>query len=194
MSVKRVARRNPEARAAEILSQHHDVEHLPVPIERIATALGAEIREVDLDSDLSGMLVRNRERAGDRERRIISVQRSHSKKRKRFTIAHELGHLLMHPGRPFIAETEKIVHVDLRTNTPGYANLQEEREANQFAAALLMPAELVQKHWNALSVKHSDPVKVAGLLAREFDVSPIAMKYRIANLAIYPDLETLLGS
>jgi Zn-dependent peptidase ImmA (M78 family) len=188
MSVRRFARRNPEGRAAEILAQHHQSRALPIPVDEIARALGAEIRHVKFeDQDLSGMLVR------ERDQRIISVQKRHGVARKRFTIAHELGHLLMHPGRPIIAETDKLMHIDLRTKTPGYANPQEEREANQFAAALLMPAELVQNHWNSLSLTQDDPAEIADLMAREFGVSPIAMKYRIANLAIYPDLEALLG-
>jgi Zn-dependent peptidase ImmA (M78 family) len=187
MSVRRGLRRSPEVRAAEILSEYHASRKLPIPVEKIALQLGAEIRDVDLDADLSGILVRNR------ERRIISVQRSHVDARKRFTIAHELGHLLMHPGRPYIAETDKPVRVDLRANTPGYANIREEREANQFAAALLMPAEVVQEYWDALSVKYADPIRVATKMAKEFNVSPVAMKYRIANLAIYSDLEALLA-
>lgn len=188
MTVIRSARRDPERRAAEVLSAYHASLAVPVPVEEIATALGAEVREVDLDSDLSGMLVR------DRDVRVISVQRSHVERRKRFTIAHELGHLLMHPGRPYIAETELPVRVDLRATTPGYANPREEREANQFAAALLMPALLIQARWDELSSKYGDPNRTANKMADEFDVSQVAMKYRIANLGIYSDLETLLST
>jgi Zn-dependent peptidase ImmA (M78 family) len=188
MSEPRLARRDPEKRAIELLTKFRLQNAVPIPVDKIAEAIGAEIREVELDEDLSGMLVRNK------DSRIISVQRSHANARKRFTIAHELGHLLMHPGRPYIAETDRPVRLDLRTNTPGYANPREEREANQFAAALLMPATQVHKRWDSLSSRYGRPTEVASRMSTEFDVSSVAMKYRIVNLGIYSDLESLLSA
>ncbi|MGH7751081.1 MAG: ImmA/IrrE family metallo-endopeptidase, partial [Candidatus Dormibacteria bacterium] len=63
----------------------------PINVEYIAQRLNATVRYAKLGADLSGMLIR------DGDRTIISVARSHAKVRQRFTIAHELGHLLLHP-------------------------------------------------------------------------------------------------
>lgn len=65
------------------------------------------------DTDVSGVLVREDDRV------IIGVNRQHPVVRQRFTIAHELGHLLMHPGRPLIVE--KQVRVNFRDSVSSMA-------------------------------------------------------------------------
>ena len=184
MTLRRAGRRDPELRAEALLLRHHPDRTLPVPVEDIASAIGAEVKRVRLDPDLSGILVR------ERDRRVISVQVNHSETRQRFSVAHELGHLLMHPGRPYIAETDKPVRVSLRTKLPAYADPREEREANQFAAALLMPEELVQHWWDKFAdEKGSSPERQLEKMATKFGVSPQAMKYRVLNLGLYSEIE-----
>ena len=171
-------RRDPERRAAEVLRLHLPGElSPPIPVEKIAERLGAEIQNAKLDEDLSGMLVR------DSNRIIIAVASNHAWVRKRYTIAHELGHLVMHRGRPLIAETAHAIRVDRRLRAPGFADQREEREANQFAAALLMPPDLVTLHWNWQSGAVD-----AGMirnLAELFGVSSVAMQYRLINLGLF---------
>jgi Zn-dependent peptidase ImmA (M78 family) len=70
--------------------------------------------------------------------------------------------------------------VDLSASTevgepPGY-NWLHEREANEFAADLLMPAAMVRHHAAADDSPRS--------LAEIFKVSPIAMSYRLQNLGL----------
>lgn len=93
--------------------------------------------------------------------------------RARFTVAHELGHhLLRHHSR---------FHVDLATlpsEGPGdhLFDPRLEREANDFAANLLMPATLVRIAYS--------PGAPARSLAAQFEVSPLAMSYRLVNLGL----------
>jgi Zn-dependent peptidase ImmA (M78 family) len=73
-------------------------------------------------------------------------------------------------------------HVDLSASTevgepPGY-NWLHEREANEFAADLLMPAAMVRRHAGAVASPRD--------LAEAFEVSPIAMSYRLQNLGLSP--------
>src|SRR5437868_2237389 len=65
----------------------------PVPVERIARGLGAELRFVPYEGNISGMLFH------DEGTVIIGVNALHPRTRQRFTIAHELGHLLLKTGR-----------------------------------------------------------------------------------------------
>jgi len=130
------------------------------------------------DTDVSGVLVREDDRV------IIGVNRQHPVVRQRFTIAHELGHLLMHPGRPLIVE--KQVRVNFRDSVSSMATDQQEIEANQFAAALLMPREWVEREGGEL-LQQNAAVREAAFtasLATTFQVSAQAMRIRLVNLGI----------
>lgn len=85
--------------------------------------------------------------------------------RKRFTLAHEIGHLLRDPlGTVFR---------DAFISYPG-RNLSETR-ANQFAADLLMPSWMMHVYYSRLN-------RDVGKLAQKFDVSQRAMAIRIDSL------------
>lgn len=61
----------------------------------------------------------------------------------------------------------------------------KERQANQFAAALLMPAESIDERVkDALDSGVVSRDALASRLAQEFDVSIEAMTYRLINLGI----------
>lgn len=127
---------------AERLLREHGQRQPPIRVKDIAEALGIEVRLERVDDKLSGFLYRDR-KAG---RAVIGANRSHHPNRMNFTIAHELGHYLLHEGES--------VHLD--EGRPGYT-LQKrdensstgedlnEREANLFAAELLMPARSLER-------------------------------------------------
>jgi transcriptional regulator with XRE-family HTH domain len=98
-----------------------------------------------------------------------------NQQRRRFTLAHELGHHLLRHSASF--------HLDFfdtggsAGDAPGY-NWQHERAANEFAANLLMPADLVRRE--------VDRVRDIDELAAAFDVSRQAMAFRLAALGLRP--------
>ena len=106
---------------------------LPVPVKRLAEAAGIEVRARRLSRNESGMYV---QRGG---RRVIFYHPEHSWVRMRFTIAHELGHAELHGGAD--AAFVDIDMVALRNDISSTGLDHREREANAFAAALLMPRE-----------------------------------------------------
>ena len=71
---------------------------------------------------------------------LIGVNSLHHSNRRRFTVAHECGHLLLHAGETFI---DKSFRVNWRDGVSSLAVDRHEIEANQFAAELLMPFEMV---------------------------------------------------
>jgi Zn-dependent peptidase ImmA (M78 family) len=147
----------------------------PVDVEALAKRQGAQvIRQRYDEGDVSGMLLREPERV------IIGVNSFHAPVRQRFTIAHELGHLVLHRGRALILDTP--VRVNFRDRTSSLATDREEMEANRFAAALLMPADLVVAA--ARSSRASGVDALVDALATKFKVSPEAMSYRLVNLGI----------
>ncbi|MBY6206900.1 MULTISPECIES: ImmA/IrrE family metallo-endopeptidase [Halomonas] len=89
--------------------------------------------------------------------------------RQRFTQAHELGHVILghvNDGR----EPKRDTNFEVSTRDP------DEIAANRFAAELLMPEDYVRT-----AVKREFDIKK---LARLFDVSTTAMRFRLKNLGI----------
>jgi Zn-dependent peptidase ImmA (M78 family) len=118
------------------------------------------------------------------ERVVIGVNSVHAKTRQRFSIAHEIGHLLLHKGRPMFIDRDG--RLNRRDEVSTFGTDVEEIEANSFAAALLMPRHLLAE---AVSRLHNNSQAVSPeVLAKRFDVSVQAMQYRLINLGlIAPD-------
>lgn len=105
---------------------------------------------------------------------VIAVNRGQSRGRQRFTVAHELGHLLLSHHADF--------HIDLISSVaagepPGF-DWRHERAANTFAASLLMPAGMVRDDWLAADQN------AAELATRRYQVSQEAMGIRLAVLGL----------
>jgi Zn-dependent peptidase ImmA (M78 family) len=148
----------------------------PIAVEHIAEQLGATLTYEPFEGDVSAMLYR------DGQRTIIGINASHAPPRRRFSIAHEIGHLRLHPGRPVILD--QLVRVNYRDEKSSLATDQEEIAANAFAAELLMPEALVVREVDRhLGLVGTDDVKLIKELARTFDVSKDAMSFRLINLA-----------
>ena len=159
-----------ERRAKEILVQH-GLYAVPVDPVNLASKLGITVHNAKFaDNSLAGLIAKR----GDHAQ--ILVEQSDPPYRKRFSIAHELGHHFMHlPNDGQIVDKR----VDMfREKQPTAAAWSEQRnreiEANWFAAALLMPEELVRERWA------ENPSVI--VLARLFNVSEEAMGYRIDAL------------
>ena len=124
-------------RYIEHLLEEHGVTNAPIPVEKIARSLGARLRFSPLDDELSGMIYVKADTP------IIGVNSQHHPNRRRFTIAHEIGHLVLHR-----AEIIDHVHVDkrfpvlMRNANSATGTERMEIEANQFAAELLMPSSM----------------------------------------------------
>ena len=95
----------------------------------------------------------------------IFINKAHHRVRQRFTVAHELGHLLLHP-----LEDGKVL---FRSSDLSNTTLKQEREANDFAAKLLMPEKMVRNYVHLASISN---------LANAFDVSEKAMEIRVSNI------------
>lgn len=102
------------------------------------------------------------------ERWIMGVNAFHHRVRQRFTMAHELGHFALH--RNDYSRFDDVTF-SRRNSDPS----RMERDADQFAADLLMPE---------VQVRAEIGKGIRGLndLARQFDVSSLAMRYRLESL------------
>jgi Zn-dependent peptidase ImmA (M78 family) len=168
----------PEARAQKLLDELA-INSIPIPVEKLARACNTQIRYRRFDGDISGLLLRE-----DDGEVIIGVHAQHARVRQRFTIAHELGHKVLHKGRPVIVEhLHRSGRVNFRDGTSALASDREEIEANQFAAGVLMPRSLVESAFDEQIVTLSHD-RIVAILARKFEVSEQAMRFRLMNLAL----------
>jgi IrrE N-terminal-like domain len=182
-----------EKRADEQLARVPDWiwngETVPVPVEDIAdSCFGLHVREAEdlrtapgapelpADQGLSGLLLPAR---GE-----IWVNASEAREwpsRRRFTIGHELGHWCLHRTDGALwCRSRTVDPPDEGELPPRRAYPPEESEANEFAAALLMPAHLVQRHYQRL--RERDPQGCFQQLCRLFGASGAAMSRRLRRV------------
>ena len=83
------------------LLKKHKVQRGEVPVETIVKSLGITIKVDEVNENLSGFVAR---RKGS-QKAIIGVNKAHHPNRRRFTIAHELGHYLLHEGEQVHLDT-----------------------------------------------------------------------------------------
>ncbi len=146
----------------------------PIDVEKIANKLGIKIKYTSFDSDeVCGLLVRK----GDEV--ILGVNQNHSTNRHRFSIAHEIGHYVLHMTKPIFIDGAFNRNQKSSTGTES-----EEIEANTFAAELLMPEHFLSgdiekiNEWDEHTIRN---------LADKYNVSVEALVYRLTNLGYLHD-------
>ena len=146
----------------------NDMYSIPVDVIRIANFNDIKVYEAKLEKNISGAIRLDKEN----NKYEILVNSEDSEVRKRFTIAHELGHYFLHKE---ILESEG-THVDfLYRLEKNDEVLDMEREADYFGGALLMNKIFMMKLRDSYSIKE---------LADMFNVSASAMTVRMDILGI----------
>ena len=124
----------------------------------------------NLDSSISGLFVIKEQKP------YIRFNNNESPQRQKFTIAHELGHYVLHKDIPlFVEKNEAVLYRNMDSTT---GELLKEKEANAFAASLLMPKFMIDEQIDIIP-NGIDPVSH---LSEVFKVSSQAMYYRLNNL------------
>ncbi|GHU96897.1 hypothetical protein FACS189483_01230 [Spirochaetia bacterium] len=162
------------AKRVNRLLEEHNIENPPVPVDKLVSELGITLLTESLPEEISGILdLRNKP--------VIMINSEHFPNRKRFSLAHEIGHFILH--KPLG------IHVDKQTyfrSAKSAESLDEyETDANKFAAALLMPEEMVSRELERFTDWLDSNEDVIDILAKKFEVSTTAMGYRLENLGYY---------
>lgn len=172
-----------ERRATEILHQAAAFD-VPVDLTKVARHLDVSVHYDALEDKVSGVLV-----IKGVERHAL-INGTHHSNRQRFSLGHEFGHLVLHDAEGDRLFIDTNMRVYQRVGAPtdfAYSQADsstkphEEREANQFASALLMPEDLVRRESKNLDL--SDEFDVT-YLARRFGVSDQAMSIRLQQLGL----------
>ena len=136
---------SPEKLVIEILKAEPDLP-IPVPIEKLAFQLGiSEIKLLELDGFIGGLITNPEKSTG-----VILLHKDLRKGRRRFTIGHELGHLLMPKHVPSRDDRFLCSLSDLLALDPKVADrrMRWEAEANRFASLILVPPPMFRKEAN----------------------------------------------
>ncbi len=146
--------------AARSLRDHWGLGNDPIPnLVELLEEQGIKVLAVDL-TNIDGLTARVH-RAGKATVPVIVVNRKEWGERQRFTLAHELGHLVMDVA----------------------AKVDEEKATHRFAGAFLMPAEAL---WAEIG-KHRRAIGWEELFALKqlFGSSVQAITYRCKDLGIF---------
>lgn len=154
------------------LLQQHGLYETPVKIDALAKKLGISIQYEPLEDNFSAFLLIKHGKAR------IFVNSHHHPNRQRFSVSHEIGHFVLHHHGSKKADglfLDKTFHLYTRRHGRSDSiNYEWEREANRFAAELLMPEKLVKDY----VIKHELDI------TDEFDIYRLAVAFGVSEQAL----------
>jgi hypothetical protein len=139
----------------------------PVRVGELAARLGLRVTRSPLQPSVSGLIRPAGDTASGFE---ILVNKFETPERQRFTVAHEIGHYLLHRQEIGSGVIDNVMY------RSGLSS-KKEAEANQIAALIVMPPEAVEIELSRLGGMNSPDI--AETLAERFRVSVPAMKVRL---------------
>ena len=169
-------------KAAEIARVHNPAGLVPFPFQETANSID-ELSLFYLDNmpdEVSGAIFF---RDGEFS---VAINKNKPVVRQNFTVAHEFGHYFLH--RQWLVDNAETVLVDFSnldsegmllnsdTAPTDEENMNKEREANHFAAELLMPEDKLRQFWELTT----DVQKCA----EAFQVSVVAMAIRLEKMGL----------
>ena len=159
----------PGERAEALIAQFGISDPSDLDVEAIAMDGGVEVEYQALNGCEATLV-------GFGDRAIATIKPSAIRGRERFSIAHELGHWNLHRGKSFRCRVE-----DPDDNLT--SDVAREKEADAFAAHLLMPAALFQP---AVKAMGSPGFREIDDLAQRFETSLLATSIRLADINTLP--------
>lgn len=152
-----------EGQALDVLERYNISEPV-VNVVKIAKESGLGVEEIAMPerySDVAGFY--------DDKKKTIYINKDDSPVRKQFSVAHELGHIFL--GHKNYSVLFRVPHEKALYS-------KEEREANSFAAHLLMPDFMVKEYLKKYNLTKTDYARMAKI----FGVPNSAMKHTLEYL------------
>lgn len=156
-------------RAHQLIQELGITDPSEIDIESIAYYTGMDVRYGNLVGCEASLI-------GYKDRAISTIDHSSQWRRKRFSIAHELGHWQLHRGESFnCRSTDFEIPLDQKP--------EKEKAADKFAAELLMPPILFRPLAGQLRTYTFDSIKE---LSDAFDTSVVATALRVIDMNVAP--------
>lgn len=135
-----------------------EVYEIPFPVDDMAPIVKKIGGNIDIRHNFDPSYDGTIKKDGD-DSFCIAISSSQNDQRKNFTIAHELGHLFLHMGYGI---SEEVWKEQNEKEYRRFGKSEQEYQANEFAAALLMPREIYLKKVDEIALNGTvDMEKVA---------------------------------
>ena len=167
-----------EKRASDLLTEINCDAFAYVDVVKLSEKIGFVIGNADLDDSEDGFIIVNpiEEIPYVKSNKVIGVNSKRSIEDKRFIIAHELGHYLLHYN-----ESDRSIFAK-RENIRGKS--ETENEADYFAACLLMPAAAFTREFQKSSASSFAPKVIEETLSALFVVPRESVSRRMVELSL----------
>lgn len=169
-----------ENAAVTILEGYKGNNEESIDVVSIAKELGFIVGEAILDENDDGFIIveeGQQEILGLKTDKLIGVNAKRELEWKRFIIAHELGHFVLH----YLSQNNKGLYAH-RDHRKGKGKI--ENEADFFAANLLMPSGSFRKRYYELKDKGLSQKEIAAVLASNFVVTIKCAERRVDELRL----------
>ena len=145
-----------------------------IDLVKLSDSLGIEVIAESRNDDKNGYITY------DNNVFTIFVNANHGNSRRRFSIAHELAHYVLHSD---------IVKEKKQVDRNGACSLEKEKEveANKLAAKILMPDILVKDYLSTLGIIESSEInrEIVLKVAKRFSVSEMAAILKLEDLSYF---------
>lgn len=167
--------------AEQWLSDKTPEDAFPINCIQIADSLGIKVRGAKLPNDFQGALFVNAAFTA-----IIYNENIKEEGRKNFTIAHEIGHFFLHSNRDEV----KCSIEDMGEFSISPHGKEIEKEANEFAAHLLMPES------DMVPLIEDKPIDIHLVLelAQRYGTTATATACQLVNIVKFPLAVVLINS
>ncbi len=125
--------------------QFFNVKNIVKDLEYCIESIGIKVFYSDMSAFDYPDSVSGYTRVNDNNEPEIVVNSNHVEGRRRFTMAHELGHILLHWGWPQKKLNKNEVSILYRNENSEQIDNMVEQEANEFAAQLLLPLNIINE-------------------------------------------------
>jgi len=158
----------------------YTISECSVDVIDVAKRLGFVVGNAVLNEEDDGFIIvedGKNEIMGIKTDKLIGVNSNRPLEWKRFIIAHELGHFVLH----FKEKNLKGLYAH-REHKRGHSEL--ENEADFFAANLLMPGDIFEKKYKEINQIYENNKEIVDVLSKYFIVTNRMAERRIEELGL----------
>ena len=162
-------------REAQAILERYDLTNPPITLTPLLADLKKGIQEAKFtNDDIAGFYNYKTDK--------ILINKKDSYKRQKFTLAHEIAHILFH--QDYIKNNYQVCYRGTDYSRYTQEQITYEMEANEFAVNLLLPAKQFMCRYMKIQRLKFNREKTIDTLAKIFQASKDLVEYKLKNLGL----------